>query len=115
MWLYNRTGDIKLLDLAEKLHKNTADWTKDSELPNWHNVNIAQCFREPATYYLFNGNPEMLRASYNVQHLVRNTCGQVPGGMFGADENARFGFLILGKVRKLVALQSKWLQMKLCY
>lgn len=92
VWLYNRTGDIKLLDLAEKLHKNTADWTKDSELPNWHNVNIAQCFREPATYYLFNGNPEMLRASYNVQHLVRNTCGQVPGGMFGADENARFGF-----------------------
>ena len=92
VWLYNRTGDTKLLDLAEKLHKNTADWTKDSELPNWHNVNIAQCFREPATYYLFNGNPEMLRASYNVQHLVRNTCGQVPGGMFGADENARIGF-----------------------
>lgn len=92
VWLFNRTGDAKLLDLAEKLHKNTADWTKDSELPNWHNVNIAQCFREPATYYLFNGNPEMLKASYNVQHLVRNTCGQVPGGMFGADENARIGF-----------------------
>lgn len=92
VWLYNRTGDAKLLDLAEKLHKNTADWTKDSELPNWHNVNIAQCFREPATYYLFNGNPDMLRASYNVQHLARNTCGQVPGGMFGADENARIGF-----------------------
>ena len=31
-------------------------------------------------------------ASYNVQSLVRRAFGQVPGGMFGADENARIGF-----------------------
>lgn len=51
-WLYNRTGDRNLLTLGEKIHKNTADWTKSTQLPNWHNVNVAQCFREPATYFM---------------------------------------------------------------
>lgn len=91
-WLYNHTGNEKLLSLAEKIHRNTADWTKSTQLPNWHNVNIAQCFREPATYYMFTGDSAMLAASYNVQSLARRTFGQVPGGMFGADENARTGF-----------------------
>mgnify|MGYP000358663392 FL=1 len=35
----------------------------------------------------------MLAASYNVHHLIRRTFGQVPGGMFGADENARMGYI----------------------
>lgn len=91
-WLYNRTGDGRLLRLAEKIHRNTADWTCPTQLPNWHNVNIAQSFREPATYYLFSGDTAMLAASYNVQSLVRRAFGQVPGGMFGADENARIGY-----------------------
>lgn len=92
VWLYNHTGDKNLLTLGEKIHKNTADWTKSTQLPNWHNVNVAQCFREPAIYYLFSGDSSMLAASYNVQSLVRRAFGQVPGGMFGADENARIGF-----------------------
>ncbi len=92
-WLYNRTGDESLLELAEKIHRNTADWTNDSALPNWHNVNIAQCFREPATYYMLSGDSADLEASYRVHHLVRRIFGQVPGGMFGADENARLGYI----------------------
>lgn len=92
VWLYNRTGDSKLLELAEKIHRNTADWTKSTELPNWHNVNVAQGCREPATYYLFTGDEKLMKASYNVQSLIRRAFGQVPGGMFGADENARIGF-----------------------
>ncbi len=92
VWLYNHTGDKNLLTLGEKIYKNTADWTKSTQLPNWHNVNVAQCFREPAIYYLFSGDSSMLAASYNVQSLVRRAFGQVPGGMFGADENARIGF-----------------------
>lgn len=92
-WLYNITGDKFLLDLAEKTHRNTADWMNPSMLPNWHNVNIAQSFREPATYYLLSGNPTHLQASYNVHNLIRRAFGQVPGGMFGADENARLGFI----------------------
>lgn len=92
-WLYNITGDKFLLDLAEKTHRNTADWMNPSMLPNWHNVNIAQSFREPATYYLLSGEADHLQASYNVHNLIRRTFGQVPGGMFGADENARLGFI----------------------
>ena len=53
-------------------------------------MNVAQCFREPATYFLFTKDSAMLAASYNVQSLVRRAFGQVPGGMFGAD--ARIGF-----------------------
>ena len=93
IWLYNRTGDKELLKLIEKLHRNTADWTQPSSLPNWHNVNIAQGFREPATYYMLTGDSAMLKASYNVQNLIRRCFGQVPGGMFGADENARMGYI----------------------
>ncbi|GBU06957.1 hypothetical protein AwDysgo_02880 [Bacteroidales bacterium] len=92
-WLYNITGDAFLLELAHKLHRNTADWTQETNLPNWHNVNIAQCFREPATYYMQTGDSALLRATYNNQDLIRRTFGQVPGGMFGSDENCRLGYI----------------------
>jgi len=93
LWLYNRTGDSFLLDLARKIHNNTADWHQESSLPNWHNVNVAECFREPATYYMLTGDKAMLAASYNDQQLIRRAFGQVPGGMYGADENARMGYI----------------------
>ncbi|MFV0591730.1 MAG: beta-L-arabinofuranosidase domain-containing protein [Draconibacterium sp.] len=92
-WLYNRTGEKFLLDLAGKIHRNTADWTRKSTLPNWHNVNIAQCFREPATYFMQTGDSALLKATYNDYYLIRRTFGQVPGGMFGSDENARLGYI----------------------
>jgi hypothetical protein len=92
-WLYNITGDKFLLELAEKTDRNTADWRQRSTLPNWHNVNVAQSFREPATYYMLSKDSADLTATYNVHHLIRNTFGQVPGGMFGADENARMGYI----------------------
>jgi hypothetical protein len=41
---------ITLLDLASKIDRNTANWRQTDNLPNWHNVNIAQCF-EPAHYF----------------------------------------------------------------
>ncbi|HPE77102.1 MAG TPA: glycoside hydrolase family 127 protein [Draconibacterium sp.] len=92
-WLYNRTGDKWLLELAEKIHRNTADWAQKSTLPNWHNVNIAQCFREPATWYMQTGDSAQLYATYNDYYLIRRTFGQVPGGMFGSDENSRLGYI----------------------
>jgi hypothetical protein len=91
-WLYNLTGDKFLLDLADKLDKNTANWRQAANLPNWHNVNIAQCFREPAQFFLQSHHPQDLAATYNNFKLIRNLYGQVPGGMFGADENARKGY-----------------------
>ncbi|MDR6734336.1 beta-L-arabinofuranosidase domain-containing protein [Sphingobacterium sp. 2149] len=92
-WLYNRTqGNDWLMDLADKIHRNTANWRQKDDLPNWHNVNVAQCFREPATYYLKSQSSDDLKATYANFHYVRQVFGQVPGGMFGADENARPGY-----------------------
>lgn len=92
-WLYNHTKEPFLLELAEKIHRNTANWRLQGWLPNWHNVNIAQCFREPATYYQQSKNPADLQASYNNQKTIRDFYGQVPGGMWGGDENSRKGFI----------------------
>ena len=91
-WLYNRTGEDWLLDLAKKVHRNTANWEQGDVLPNWHNVNIAQGFREPAIYYIQSGDSADMEAAYQNFHLVRKLYGQVPGGMFGADENTRKGY-----------------------
>jgi hypothetical protein len=91
-WLYNRTGDPMLLQLAEKIHRCTANWELKNDLPNWHNVNIAQCFREPATHYLQTHNQAELQATYDDFNEVRKRYGQVPGGMFGGDENCRPGY-----------------------
>ncbi len=91
-WLYNRTGYPWLLQLASKIHDNMADWRQENKLPDWHNVNVAEGFRAPATYYLQTGDSSDLKATYRNFYLVRSIYGQVPGGMFGADENARPGY-----------------------
>ena len=91
-WLYNRTGEPWLLELATKIDRNTANWRQKDNLPNWHNVNVVQCYREPATYYMQTNNPADLEATYNDYRLVRALYGQVPGGLFGSDENARKGY-----------------------
>jgi hypothetical protein len=90
-WLYNRTGDAFLLELADKLHRHAAGWTKG--VPNWHNVNLAQGFREPAEWSMQSKNPADFAATVNVYDTVMGTYGQVPGGGFGGDENARPGFV----------------------
>ena len=109
MWLYNRTGDEWLLELAEKVHRNTAPWASRGHSPDaigswfeirdgyetpdwygnlidWHNVNVAQAFREPAKYYQLSHDPADLKATYDNFNIVREHYGQVPGGMFGGDE-----------------------------
>ena len=92
-WLYNITGEPWLLTLAAKIHRCTADWKQDSNLPNWHVVNISQGFREPATYWVLSKDPKDLAATYNNFWLIRRTFGQVPGGMYGSDENCRLGYV----------------------
>lgn len=115
LWLYNVTGDEFLIDLAEKVHRKTAPWYKRGndfdevegykykreaykwpdwygDIIDWHNVNIAQGFREPAQYYQLSHNKEDLQATYDAFNIVREHFGQVPGGMYGADEVARPGY-----------------------
>ncbi len=92
VWLYNLTGDKSILPLIDKLHRCGVDWTMSDDLPNWHGVNVAQGFREPATYYVYDGDGRMLQAAYDNHFTMRRRYGQVPGGMYGADENARPGY-----------------------
>lgn len=92
IWLYNRTGDPALLPLIDKLHENSCNWELNGDLPNWHGVNVAQGFREPATYYVYSGDEDDLAAAYANHNEMRRRYGQVPGGMYGADENARVGY-----------------------
>ncbi|MBE3577605.1 MAG: glycoside hydrolase family 127 protein [Limnochordales bacterium] len=89
-WLYNRTGHPWLLELARINHEQTADWF--GGIPSWHGVNICQGFREPAQYYQQVHDPRYLEATARNYRTVMELYGQVPGGMFGADENARPGF-----------------------
>jgi hypothetical protein len=90
-WLYNRTGDEALLRLAERVHRNMADWTTD--IPNWHNVNLAQGFREPASYYQQAKERKFLDAAVRNYQKIMDLYGQFPGGGFAGDENCRPGFI----------------------
>ncbi len=89
-WLYNRTGDTRLLELSQKVHRRAARW--DEDVINWHNVNMAQAFGEATTWYMQSKDPADLAASYRNFAKIREMYGQVPGGMFGGDENCRVGY-----------------------
>ncbi|MGW1316348.1 RICIN domain-containing protein [Streptomyces sp. NPDC002426] len=88
-WVFNRTGDTFLLDLADKIHRYGADW--GDNLVNPHNVNIAQGFREPAQYALRSGSQQDTRNTYGTYAKAMDAYGQFPGGGFAGDENARPG------------------------
>ncbi|BCJ53767.1 hypothetical protein Asp14428_52420 [Actinoplanes sp. NBRC 14428] len=89
-WTYNRTGEAFLLDLARKIHANSANYVNN--LPSPHNVNLAQGFREPAVYSVLSGDAAHRQASYQDYDTIMNAYGQFPGGGFAGDENARPGF-----------------------
>jgi len=101
-WLYNRTGEAFLLELARRIYERTADWESEIISPardrNWeasgfyHGVNIAMGFRYPAVYYQQSRNRTLLDATERNYNLVMDLYGQQPGGMFGADENIRPGY-----------------------
>jgi hypothetical protein len=89
-WIYNRTGEPWLLDLVRKMHENSADYT--GGIPTWHNVNIAQGFREPAQYGVLAKDPRFQSATYRNYQTVMDRYGQFPGGGFAGDENCRPGY-----------------------
>jgi DUF1680 family protein len=89
-WLYNRTGEAWLLDLGHRIHRHTANWTDG--VANWHGVNISQSFRGPAVYFQQSKDPKHLAATERDYHTVRDLYGQVPGGLYGSDENCRPGY-----------------------
>jgi DUF1680 family protein len=100
-WLYNRTGESFLLELAKRLFERTADWTSPILTPardrDWtesafyHGVNIAMGFRYPAVYAQQSGERSLVEAVEKNYRQVLDRYGRQPGGMFGADENIRPG------------------------
>lgn len=90
LWLYNRTGEKWLLDLARKTHEATAPWERG--IASFHGVNFAQGFREPGQFFQVSRDRRHLEATWKNYAEMRRLYGQVPGGMYGADENARPGY-----------------------
>ncbi len=89
-WLYNRTGEPFLLELAAKLQRTGKPWLATDT--GGHNVDFSQGFRKPAQFWQQNHDPKFLQASIDNWTGIMGTYGQVPGGAFGGDEFARPGY-----------------------
>ncbi len=90
-WLYNRTGEPWLLDLARKIHEGMARW--DQDIVNWHNVNIAQGFRAGTVFSALSKDTGHLASAERNYEKVMGIYGQFPGGGFVGDENSRPGYI----------------------
>jgi hypothetical protein len=90
-WLYNRTGEPWLLDLARKMHAGMARW--DEDVIDWHNVNVSQGFRAGTIFWMLSHDPKHLASAERNYDKVFATYGQFPGGGFVGDENSRPGYI----------------------
>ena len=87
-WLYNRTGDDFLLELAPMVFEQTAGWTEgflEGGLPSEHGVNVAMGIKQPALGYLQTKDDRFLRAPEQALRFLEKEHGQ-PQGMFSGDE-----------------------------
>ncbi|MCX6877383.1 MAG: glycoside hydrolase family 127 protein [Verrucomicrobia bacterium] len=89
-WLYNRTGEPFLLELAAKTQRCGESWMGVST--GGHNVQFCQGFRKPAHFYQQNKDPQFLEMPGKNWDSIMGIYGQVPGGTFGGDEFARPGY-----------------------
>lgn len=93
LWLYNRTGEPDLLELADLLHQQTSDWIGElsahgapsQEFDFAHGVNRAMGFKEPAVYFQRSGNPAHLAAVRTGWQRTVDHHGQIHGG-YSCDE-----------------------------
>jgi DUF1680 family protein len=93
LWLYNRTGDSSLLELADLLHQQTSDWigelsadgAPNEEFDFGHGVNRAMGLKEPAVYAQRSGDPAHLAAIRKGWNRLVAHHGQIHGG-YSCDE-----------------------------
>lgn len=87
-WLYNRTGDAFLLELAPLIFEQTRDWTsgfQNDQPASTHGVNIGMGVKQPALMYLQTGEEKYLDAiDRGLDYLFREH-GQI-NGVFSGDE-----------------------------
>jgi uncharacterized protein len=99
LWLYNRTGNAKLLDLAQQLKAQGFDWRKfydnfphtgrtaaGQSKHDTHGVNNAMGLKTAALWYLISHDPAD-RAGAGAALSVLDRYHGLPNGMFSADEH----------------------------
>jgi len=109
LWLYNRTGDVSLLNLARVLHDQGYDWKRQFDhfeytrktdrsilngqgrgLPDpamqTHGVNNAMALKMSPEWSIVSGSEEDRKAIYQ-QVKMLDTYHGIPNGMFSADEH----------------------------
>jgi DUF1680 family protein len=110
VWLYNRTADARLLELAAILHAQGTDWRRHFEtfafhdktsnkllgfggaekLPDAgmraHGVNVAMALKTSALWSLISGDATDRDAASRALEILDRHHGQ-PNGMFSADEH----------------------------
>lgn len=99
LWLYERTGDASLLDLARTLHAQGFDWKgqfadfqftgkvsgADARL-NTHGVNNAMALKTEAIWWRITGDPDD-RAAAGRQLETMDRYHLLPNGVHSADEH----------------------------
>jgi hypothetical protein len=99
IWLYNRTGDRALLDLARKLHQQGHDWEaqyanfqtrdkvgrKEAGLAT-HGVNTAMGLKAAAVWWLVTGDAGDRSSLNQMLDALDRYHGQ-PNGIFSSDEH----------------------------
>lgn len=99
LWLYNRTGDPSLLDLARRMHDLGHDW--EAQFADFrytgktartegtlakHGVNNAMAMKAAAVWWLLTGEKKDRESLYQMLSALDRYHGQ-PSGIFSADEH----------------------------
>ena len=99
LWLYERTGEASLLDLAKTLHAQGFDWkaqfadfrytdkiTRAEEKLNTHGVNNAMALKTSAVWWRVSGDPaDRTAAMHQLEMMDRYHL--LPNGVHSADEH----------------------------
>lgn len=88
LWLYNRTGDDFLLDLAELLNSQTLDWPRgcaNRDFPSQHGVNVSMGLKHPGLRYLRTKDAKWIEALNEGLTYLHDQFG-FPNGMNSGDE-----------------------------
>jgi DUF1680 family protein len=95
-WLYERTGEPWLPELARRAHKRAGDW--QLLLPTRDDHSFVAGFRESAEYFRFSGEPALRATPALRWGQLHRERGFMPGGVFlpedpdsGADPDPSFG------------------------
>jgi hypothetical protein len=99
LWLYNRTGDQSLLNLARRLHQQGHDWEaqfahfgytdrveKAQATLSTHGVNNAMALKAAAVWYLVTSQAADRQAAHQMLDAL-DLYHSLPNGIFSADEH----------------------------